>query len=184
MIIGKNIILRTIQESDLEEWFKLSSEFSEIGEYWPIKLPNFQKGKKEFQENGFWEEHSGRLMITDLNGALLGSIGFFKGFQYFEGYEIGGSIFKGENRRKGYMSEALKIFTAYMFELKPIPRMMAGYLSGNDGTRTVIERAGFKHEGTLRKAVFHRGEYLDDEMYSILREECPSLKDVLAEIKG
>ena len=45
---------------------------------------------------------------------------------------------------------------------------------GKDGTprnSNNLENAGFKKEGTLRKAFFSRGEWIDTAVFSILREE-------------
>jgi len=41
----------------------------------------------------------------------------------------------------------------------------------NVASQRVLEKAGFKKEGTLRKNFFMRGEWTDDYIYSILREE-------------
>jgi ribosomal-protein-alanine N-acetyltransferase len=41
----------------------------------------------------------------------------------------------------------------------------------NLASQKVLEKAGFKKEGTLRKWSFLRGEVRDGYLYSILREE-------------
>jgi RimJ/RimL family protein N-acetyltransferase len=38
-------------------------------------------------------------------------------------------------------------------------------------SQKVLEKVGFKNEGTLFKGLFMRGEYRDLFLYSILREE-------------
>jgi RimJ/RimL family protein N-acetyltransferase len=38
-------------------------------------------------------------------------------------------------------------------------------------SQKVLEKVGFKKEGTLRKPVVIRGEWTDMTLYSILREE-------------
>jgi RimJ/RimL family protein N-acetyltransferase len=35
----------------------------------------------------------------------------------------------------------------------------------------VLEKIGFKREGTIRKSGFSRNEWTDDHLYGILREE-------------
>jgi len=42
---------------------------------------------------------------------------------------------------------------------------------GNKASQRVLEKVGFKKEGTLRKNFFMRGEWRDALVYSILREE-------------
>jgi RimJ/RimL family protein N-acetyltransferase len=41
----------------------------------------------------------------------------------------------------------------------------------NLASQKVLEKAGFKREGILRKSAFERGEWRDFYVYSILREE-------------
>jgi len=41
----------------------------------------------------------------------------------------------------------------------------------NRASQRVLEKAGFKKEGALRKSMFVRGEWVDTYVYSILREE-------------
>ncbi|MGE5631130.1 MAG: GNAT family N-acetyltransferase, partial [Caulobacteraceae bacterium] len=123
MLKGKNIILRTVRESDLEELYNTTSNIDERGDYDALFLQSEPLYKARFKENGFWDNDFGTLLITDKTGRILGDISFFKGLKYCEGYEIGYRIYRKENRGKGYMSEALKIFSAYMFSIKPIPRL-------------------------------------------------------------
>jgi RimJ/RimL family protein N-acetyltransferase len=77
------------------------------------------------------------------------------------------------------MSDALPIFSAYLFELKPIQRLCLLTAQGNTASQRVAEKSGYRHEGTLRKAFFLRGAHRDCELYSLLREECPSLASLL-----
>jgi RimJ/RimL family protein N-acetyltransferase len=61
-----------------------------------------------------------------------------------------------------------------------VDRIQAMIFPDNVGSRRVLEKCGFTFEGTLRKAVFHHGQYQDLSLYSILRSECPPLKNKLA----
>lgn len=41
----------------------------------------------------------------------------------------------------------------------------------NVPSQRVLEKSGFRREGVLRKRCFDRGEYRDEYIYSLLREE-------------
>lgn len=179
MLEGKNIIMRTIREDDLEEIFNLTSKFSERGEHWHLQLSSEPMFKKKFMETGFWDDQFGKLLITDKSHRLVGEIVYFSGVWYMPGYEVGYQLYRKEDRGKGYMTEALAIFTAYLFELKPIERLEIALNEGNVPSRKVAEKCGFKFEGIKRKAVYSRGLYNDLELFSLLRDECPALSDVL-----
>lgn len=171
MIEGQNIVLRAVREGDLEEFFALSSRISEVGDYWPVALPSRAKLWKKFHETGFWQKDRGILLITDKEDRLIGMINFYKGLYYQEGFELGYRIFRPKDRGKGFTTEALKIFSSYLFSLAPIPRLQITIIHGNAASRRVAEKCGFQFEGVLRKAVFHRGSFHDLEMHSLLREE-------------
>lgn len=78
------------------------------------------------------------------------------------------------------MSEAVPLFVAYLFEAKPIERVQALAHPENEGSCRLLERCGFKLEGTLRRAHYDRGTHHDLQVYSILRAEAPALSDLLA----
>jgi RimJ/RimL family protein N-acetyltransferase len=59
----------------------------------------------------------------------------------------------------------------YLFLSKNIERIQAQTDVRNVGSQKVLEKAGFKKEGTIRKLFFLRGQLRDACLYSILREE-------------
>jgi RimJ/RimL family protein N-acetyltransferase len=74
-------------------------------------------------------------------------------------------------RGKGYGTEALGIMVDYLFLSKEVMRIQVQTDVRNAVSQKVIEKVGFKREGTLRKDFFMRGEWVDAYIYSILREE-------------
>jgi len=183
MIEGEKIILRTFKEEDLDEYFRLSNNILQRGEYYPIRLRSEAEWRKKFAENAFWDEEMGMFLITDKKGKFVGEILYFKSHIYFTGLEVGYNIFQDSDRGKGYISEALKIFTAYLFDAKNIPRLYLAIIPGNIASIKVAEKCGFRLDGVLRKANFHHGEYTDLEMYSLMRGECPSFPEVMESLQ-
>lgn len=179
MIQGKRINLRMIKESDLDELIAFDHDLEHRGEFLSVHLRNAVQYKKQYHETGFWNDDSGVLLITDKEGNIVGSIGYFKGVHYMPGYEIGYSIYRKENRGKGYTSEALKLFSAYLFEIKPINRLEVHAAKENLPSCKVAEKCGFQYEGLKRQAVLNRGRYMDLNIYSMLKEECPSFTEMI-----
>jgi ribosomal-protein-alanine N-acetyltransferase len=179
MLEGPNIILRLFADADLDEFLALNAMLMERGEFYPISLHSAAETRKEFGEHGWWEEHSGRMLITAKNGRMLGGIGFFRPSPYQSGYELGYAVFRPEDRGQGVMTAALRIFSAYLFELKPIPRLQVSTAVGNGASRRVAEKCGYQYEGTLRQYFYMRGKHHDCEVLSLLGEECPSLSAAL-----
>ena len=80
-------------------------------------------------------------------------------------------FFTPSERGKGYGTEAVQLMIDYLFLSKELARIQAMADVKNKASQKVLEKAGFKREGTMRKAVFNRGELRDYYLYSILREE-------------
>jgi RimJ/RimL family protein N-acetyltransferase len=110
---------------------------------------------------------------------MLGGIGFFQPSPHLSGYEIGYAIFRPQDRGKGIMTAGLRIFSAYLFEAKDIPRLQVVTSTGNVPSRRIAEKCGYKIEGTLRRSYFTRGEHHDCDVLSLLRTECPPLAEAL-----
>ena len=72
---------------------------------------------------------------------------------------------------RGIMSAAVKAMTDYGFESLGLSRIYARVYRGNDASTRVLEKAGYKQEGLLRKAILKEGAPTDYYVYAILREE-------------
>ena len=185
LLEGKNVNLRVAEKVDLPllaEWFN-NPEFT--GEYDPLDA---QKSKAEIEkkyEELTYEEKW--LIIEKKDGSKIGFIGHFPTGRLLE---IGFALVTSE-RGKGYCTEAVKIMVDYLFLSKDIVRIQAETNVKNKASQRVLEKVGFKKEGTLRKSLFVRGKWTDCYLYSILREEWekpkiltkqPSTADFHAEI--
>lgn len=179
MIKGRKVLLRTIRENELDTVYDLICDINNKGPYWHLIIPSERDFKKEFYKTGFWSQNEGRILIMDYNNEnYLGELLYFKGLDYQSGFEVGYELFHPSYSGKGYMSEALLLFCAYLFACYPINRIQVNCMKDNTGSRKVAERCGFTYEGTMRKATFHNGRYHDLDLFSLLREECPSLDEI------
>mgnify|MGYP002234885656 FL=1 len=73
---------------------------------------------------------------------------------------------------QGYMTEALRAMVQYGFERKGLDVLAISHFAGNDRSRRVIEKCGFRYEGILYQAYRrYDGMVFDDVCYSILKED-------------
>jgi len=167
LLEGKNVNLRVMEKEDLPllaEWFN-RPEVS--GEYTPLR----QMSKTEAEKMLESPNERKPFIIEKKDGNKIGFITHFcvlhiAGRQL----EIGYSLVPNE-RGKGYCSEAVKIMVDYLFLSKDTGRIQAQTDPRNIASQKVLEKVGFKKEGTLRRNFFMRGEWRDAYIYSILREE-------------
>jgi RimJ/RimL family protein N-acetyltransferase len=165
LLEGKNVNLRIMEKEDLHifaEWFNKPEVF---GEYNPLQ----QISKTEAEKMLETPIELKPFIIEKKGGSKVGFVA-----HYYELWgrqlEIGYALVPSE-RRQGYCSEAVKIMVDYLFLSKDVVRIQAHTDVRNVASQKVLEKVGFKKEGTLRKSRFVRGEWGDWFLYSILREE-------------
>ncbi len=164
MLEGKRINLKVVEKEDLPLLADWSNNPDYLGDY--VWLP--QQSKTE------WEKRYDALppdtkwfFIEKKDGTKIGTM-----FHWPIGdlLEIGYVLVPSE-RERGYCTEAVNIVVDYLFLSKDIPRVQAHTDALNMSSQKVLEKVGFKKEGTIRKSGFSRGEWRDLCLYSILREE-------------
>ncbi len=102
-------------------------------------------------------------MALVIEGEVAGGIGIeLQTGIYCKNAKIGywlGEQFWG----KGIMTEALALFTTYVFDRFDIEKIYAGVFSRNLASAKVLQKAGYQQEAVFKKALFKNGLY-DDEL--------------------
>lgn len=180
MIQGKHINLRLMAREDIDTYVRLTNDTSEPGAYYPLVVWTKTETEKLFNEHGFFSDNGGRLLITTKDDEVVGFVSYFKGSPYMNGYELGYKIFDTKHHGKGYTTEAVKLFSAFMFEHRPISRLQICMIEGHLGSARVAEKAGYTFEGIMRDVAHHRGEIISNRLYSLTRAEVKTLKETIA----
>jgi RimJ/RimL family protein N-acetyltransferase len=165
---GKSVNLRVMEKEDLllfAEWIN-RPEF--LGEYNSLRQISRTEIEKRHDERKFEQTE---FLVERKDGGKVGYIWHFA-LVHPAGkmLEIGYFLDPSE-RGKGYCTEAVKIILDYLFLSRDTARVQATADVRNVASQKVLEKAGFKREGTLRRLFFIRGELRDAYLYSILREE-------------
>lgn len=172
MLTGKNITLRPIEEGDLDTLYRLQLNIEARGEFFPRWPQSFAQLRKQFHEDGmFTNDHGALVMVDNASGAIVGEVFYFPTVPYMQEMEIGYIVFDTSVRGKGYTTEALTLMTRFLFETKIIGRIRLVIATDNKASRRVAEKAGYKHEGTMRGGWFNAGRWLDGELYAITRSD-------------
>jgi RimJ/RimL family protein N-acetyltransferase len=102
-------------------------------------------------------------------GELIGSIGLRIGRSHARaelGYWIGVPYWG-----RGYATEAAVAIIAFGFEELRLNRIYAQHMVGNPASGRVMQKAGMRHEGTLRQHVTKFGIVDDIAIYGILASD-------------
>ena len=101
---------------------------------------------------------------------VIGSISIFRcGNIHFRTAELGyyiGEEYWGE----GFATSAVKQACQYVFRHTGIIRIFAEPFAYNTASCRVLEKAGFKLEGTLRQNAVKNGKILDMKMYALIKD--------------
>ncbi len=167
MLEGKNVNLRLMEKEDMSLFAEWANKPEVFGEYNPLHQMSRTEAEKML-ENPLELKP---FFIEKKDGSKIGFVAHFN-VLHVAGklLEIGYSLVPNE-RGKGYCTEAVRIMVDYLFLSRETMRIQASTDTRNLASQKVLEKAGFKKEGTMRKYFFIRGETRDAYLYSILREE-------------
>jgi len=72
---------------------------------------------------------------------------------------------------QGFATEAALAVARYGFEELGLHRIYASHFAGNIASGSVLKKIGMKYEGRQRGPILKWGQYLDLELYGLLRSE-------------
>jgi RimJ/RimL family protein N-acetyltransferase len=103
-----------------------------------------------------------------VSGAAVGGLGFelktdIERYSAEVGYWLG-EAFWG----RGIVTAALRTMTQYALKTYGLNRIFALPFSGNQGSIRVLEKAGYRWEGILRRSAFKDGRFRDQEVYAFV----------------
>ncbi len=161
--------LKIVEKENLPlllDWFN-DPEF--FGQYDPLEQFSKAEMEKDFDrpnrpKSFFIQKKDGtNVGFIESRDVIPNKSGMF-------GLELGYCLLPNE-RGKGYCTEAINILLDFSFLSSTVVRIQAHTDTRNAASQRVLEKTGFKKEGTIRKFMFSRGEYRDGYLYGILREE-------------
>jgi RimJ/RimL family protein N-acetyltransferase len=117
-------------------------------------------------------------LLTDgsSNGRLIGGVGLRFAFdhQHAElGYWIGVPYWGN-----GYATEAARAMLGYGFETLKLHRIFASYFKPNAASGRILVKLGMRHEGCQREHIRKWDQFVDLELYGMLRREWGISADV------
>lgn len=83
---------------------------------------------------------------------------------------IGYFVDEGRGGR-GYATEAVRLAVRYAFEHATLHRVQAAVMPRNARSIRVVEKAGFRYEGTAARYLRINGTWEDHNIYAVTRED-------------
>ncbi len=146
------------QDTTLFMW---SGNFPETIEALREYVDHFNKNKQGFLLGIFLKNssaHIGNIAINKIDWKnRFAEIGIVMGDQ--------------ESRGKGYATQALKLVVEHVFMKLNLRRLFAEIVEGNDASKRIFTKVGFKLEGTYREHFYLNRKYYDCHLYGLLKKE-------------
>lgn len=162
--------LRSWEKRDVESVAKHANNYN-IAKWLTNQFP-FPYGREDAETyiNSVLSDNPQKVFAIEVNGEAVGSIGIFPQSDIHEKSAEIGYWLSEEYWGNGIIAKAIKEIVDYGFKTFDIIRIYARPFSTNKGSQRVLEKAGFKLEARLKKALFKNGEYMDELINSMLKE--------------
>lgn len=170
---GEKVRLRAIEPSDWETYFAWDQDDEQSRALYFVPFPQSQASVKQFAEKAAMrkpESDNFRFVIENSEHKVVGDITTHNCDQRNGNFSWGVNI-KQEYRRKGYASEAIRLVMRYYFQELRYQKVTISIYSFNKASIKLHERLGFQQEGRIRRTVFTGGQYFDELIYGLTKEE-------------
>lgn len=173
IIRGELVFLRAAEREDVAtfvRWFNDADVLRNLAMFSPMsEAAEAAWFDRMLAAQGTTDYHFVICLLAD--GRPIGTIGLHD-ISWKDGTaDFGIAIGEKDEWNKGYGTDALRAICDFGFGSLRLERIGLYVYAGNDRARRTYEKAGFVHEGTLRRAHFARGEHHGVHVMSLLRAE-------------
>ena len=179
MIIGEGIRFRAIDQNDLPRfvrWFNDPEVLRGVSMFLPMAMWEEEQWFKALSERPQAERPMAIEILSGDEWVHIGNLGLFDIDGRTRSAEVGISIGEKVYWDQGYGTLAMQLLLKHGFNTLNLNRIALRVFANNPRAIRCYEKVGFVHEGRLRQAHFHEGEYVDILWMSILRHEWDRIK--------
>jgi RimJ/RimL family protein N-acetyltransferase len=172
MIRGTKTRLRALEQEDLPRCVRWFND-PELRRFLVMRYPLSMAEEERWWASRLQQEQTGdhALAIEAEDGTHIGNIGLhnieFENGRAMLGIAIGEKAYWGQ----GYGTDAIQAMLNWAFGYLNLHRVYLTVYAYNERAIRCYERCGFRHEGTMRQARYVDGQYHDEWMMAILRDE-------------
>ena len=170
MIRGTKTCLRALEQDDLPHFVRWIND-PETRRFMAIRFPLSMT-----EEENWWESFISRqgdyiFAIEANDGRYIGNIGLHdierENRRAMLGIIIGDKAYWGQ----GYGTDAIRAMVDWAFGYLNLNRISLTVYAYNERAIGCYLKCGFRHEGAMRQARYVDGQYYDELMMGILRDE-------------
>ncbi len=176
MLEGSQVRLRPPTAQDaalLFEWYQDPELVAPFDRYEPDTIDTFAAGLAgaAHDPNSLYPRYAVELRAT---GTTVGCVGWYRAHPVLEYIDVWYLLGDPAQRGKGLGREAVQLLVTDLFRTQTVHRIGATCDVENVPSARLLERIGFRREGSLRSALFHHARWHDVYVYGVTRSEWPS----------
>jgi len=171
LLEGRNVDLRALEKEDIEFFADCFNDLDFWGDnpFWEqVSKSGWMRHFDNPPDRAVLIEWK-RFVVQKKDGTRIG-LTWHMVNQPYGMMEISYFLIPSE-RGKGYGTEVAQLLVDYLFLSRDISRIRATTNVRNKASQRILEKAGFRIEGTMRRFQFVKGVWTDYYLHSILREE-------------
>jgi RimJ/RimL family protein N-acetyltransferase len=173
IIRGERVYLRPSERADVPTFVRWFTD-ADVVRNLATRAPMSQAAEEQWfdrmlEAQGRTAYHFVICLLAD--DRPIGTIGFHEIDLRNGTADFGIAIGEKDEWGKGYGTDATRAICDFGFAELRLERIGLYDYADNDRGRRAYAKAGFVHEGTLRRAHFARGDHHDVHVMSILRDE-------------
>ena len=175
---GKGVYLRYPRIADFAAWARLRSESRQFLTPWePVWADDeltkgaFRRRIKRYNKETRQDSAYVFFVLRENYDALMGGCTLSNVRRGVTqcctlGYWIGERF-----ARRGHMTEAVKALIPFVFRTLGLHRIEAACLTGNEASKNLLARCGFREEGLARRYLLINGVWADHLLFALLEDE-------------
>ena len=175
IIESKRIILRNWDYGDVADVVEGLNNINVSKWLAKVPYPYTENDAKGFIDFARKQDNQNRLsfaIVLKENNKVIGGTEIAN-INLKDGIAGGGIWLNEKYQKNGYGMEAFSTKIKYAFDVLGLRKMENGYFAGNEKSKKLQERLGFKTEGIRRKGFIclATGEYVDECITGLFKEE-------------
>ncbi|MGR9048446.1 GNAT family N-acetyltransferase [Halobacillus faecis] len=169
--------LRGLKVTDAPSLFKFMSRPDTMKYITPHPVRSLEEMEAYVEERlvGFHKQKEIPWVIEDGRGRCIGLFRFHKLNLWHRKTEMG-AVIHPDYQKTGVMTEVLLTVLPYGFEILNLNRIVGDIFAGNEGSRKLLNKFGFREEGVLRETDFDGERFQDTVVFSMLKKEYGEIK--------
>ena len=175
-ISGKRIILRSWRNEDVEDLVEGLNNINVSKWLAAVPYPYTRENARDFINYAKQSEKNSKdlmfaIVLKESNKVIGGTT--IQNINKKDGICTGGIWLNEKYQRNGYGTEAFSLRAEYCFEVLGLRRLENGYFAGNEKSKKMQEKLGYKSEGIRRKRFLclATNEYIDECITGLLKED-------------